>query len=888
MIGARFFALVRAFINPRTYQKEVISMKLLKALILILLSLTIVFSLSACSDGDNTCTEHIDANEDGICDTEGCGATVEPAPQEDIVLIENGVANFQIVLAGDAPDGEILNAAESLVAAFTKLGIEVNLVYEDAEPTDCEILIGGVENRGERYYVDGHDYGLEGYGITMSGKKVIIAGGSVYSTVKAINSLKKDIFKIKSTTKSLDNVTMKTDDVITDFQNDYYTQSIKFGDNDIKGYVIVTDKDNKYQNEAALLLQTRLYEEAGYWLPIVNEAAADGKMIIFSNADKDSTPSDSFRITLEGNTLKVVSEYENSYENGVDDFYTNKITRAEANVVLENGFSYNLDVSVVYYTDFGAVGDGKTNDFKALVLAHEFANISGQTVKGAKSGEGVKKYYIKDTRISGRGTSVITIMTNVDWNNTHFIIDDTTYGVDDGTKLYSHPIFRVASPYEEITLTGDDIKNFQNVGPETTKIDLGLGYPAMLIVTNKEHRVYIRYGPNANSGDLQEEIILIDAEGNVVKGTELMLSYEKVTSITVIRTDVDPITIEGGTITRWATRSQTDRNTYFKRNLQVIRSNTTIKGVKQYNEKEFTVEEQAAGKRAAPYTGFFWAYKAHNIVFEECVMTAPRYYGGGTYGFSAGFSNDVLLLNCTQSNFYKKDSNGNLTDIPSTEKSAITGQREYWGIGGSSFCKNLVFDGCMLTRYDAHAGVYNGKILNSTIVMINLIGGGDMLIENTEIIMEGSTLINLRNDYGSTWKGTITIKDCSLMPYDKSKTELYILGQKWVNHYFGYTCYMPNVVVDNLSFAKNATAVPVYLVSTATNGYDSIYSETKLHQSITSSGVKNLNPLAPAEYLKVINNKANLDFRIYDAPILTNIELITDDTCEITHKTYGK
>ena len=34
---------------------------------------------------------------------------------------------------------------------------------------------------------------------------------------------------------------------------------------------------------------------------------------------------------------------------------------------------------------------------------------------------------------------------------------------------------------------------------------------------------------------------------------------------------------------------------------------------------------------------------------------------------------------------------------------------EYWGWGGVNHTKNLVYDGCELTRYDAHAGLVNGK-----------------------------------------------------------------------------------------------------------------------------------------------------------------------------------
>lgn len=891
-------------------------MKPLKNLTLILVSIALTFSLFACAG--NKCTEHKDENKDGICDTEGCGAAVENGTEDEgLVLIENGKAKFQIVLAGEAPeepeeDGseeggseqegaaenegeeqitpgrEILTATEKLVQTLLSFGVEAKIVFEEDAATDCEILIGGVETRGADYCIDSHSYGPEGYFITLVGSKVVVNGGSVESTVKAIEALQKNIFGIKSSTTELTSVVMSSSNNVSKVQNNFYTESIKIGENDIKDYVIVIDTANEYQMEGALKLQSLLYEEAGIWLSIANEPKEDGKMILFSNVEKDSTSQDSFRVVVEENTLKIISEYENSYTKGVDNFFTETITKGESNIVLDSSLSYTLDVSIVYYDEFGAAADGKTNDFEALLLTHQFANISGQTVKGARKGEGTKKYYIQDTRIDGT-VATIDIMTNVDWNNTHFIIDDSKYSSSDGTKIYSQPIFRTLSPYPEITLEGDILEPYQNAGPNTKKFDLGLGYPAMIIVTNSEHRVYIRYGANANEGNIQEEVVLIDAEGNVVEGTELMLDYEKVTSITVIRADVEPITIEGGTVTRYATRVDTTRNTtYFLRNLQINRSNTTVKGLKQYNENEFTVEEQAAGKNGAPYRGFFWAYRANHVTFEDCVMTAPRYYAGGTYGLGANFSNDILFLNCTQSNFYKTDSDGNLTNIPSTENSAITGKREYWGIGGSNYCKNMVYDGCMLTRYDAHAGVYGGKIINSTIVMLNLIGGGDMLIENTTIIMEGSTLINLRDDYGSTFKGTITLRNCKLKPFDTSKTVLYILGQKWQNHYFGYTCHMPNVVIDNLTFAEGSEPTPLYLYSTATSGYDSIYSETKLHQVVTSSGAKNLNPLTPAEYFKIINNYAGLDYRVYDAPILNSIDLITDSSVKIMHQTYGK
>ena len=51
----------------------------------------------------------------------------------------------------------------------------------------------------------------------------------------------------------------------------------------------------------------------------------------------------------------------------------------------------------VTYLDFGAKGDGVTDDFKAIYEAHEYANKNGLTVK---TDDG-KTYYIHDTLIDG-------------------------------------------------------------------------------------------------------------------------------------------------------------------------------------------------------------------------------------------------------------------------------------------------------------------------------------------------------------------------------------------------------------------------------------------------------------------------------------------------------
>ena len=84
----------------------------------------------------------------------------------------------------------------------------------------------------------------------------------------------------------------------------------------------------------------------------------------------------------------------------------------------------------VSYKDFGAVGDGKTNDIEAIIKTHEYANENGCKVVADKDA----RYYIGYTE---RGA---IIQTDVDFGNAEFIIDDTAEGVH---KVRNVSIFTV-------------------------------------------------------------------------------------------------------------------------------------------------------------------------------------------------------------------------------------------------------------------------------------------------------------------------------------------------------------------------------------------------------------------------------------------------------------
>lgn len=102
---------------------------------------------------------------------------------------------------------------------------------------------------------------------------------------------------------------------------------------------------------------------------------------------------------------------------------------------LNNGL---ITAKVVRYSDFGAKGDGKTDDIEAIAEAHTYANEHGLSVK---ADEGFTYY------ISGKDRTVV-IQTDTDFGTASFIIDDT-----DVENRNAH-VFQVSSGLQAFKLEG--------------------------------------------------------------------------------------------------------------------------------------------------------------------------------------------------------------------------------------------------------------------------------------------------------------------------------------------------------------------------------------------------------------------------------------------------
>ncbi|GAB4453699.1 MAG: hypothetical protein OHK0029_06970 [Armatimonadaceae bacterium] len=414
----------------------------------------------------------------------------------------------------------------------------------------------------------------------------------------------------------------------------------------------------------------------------------------------------------------------------------------------------------VRYSDFGARGDGTTDDMDAIAAAHAFANQHDLSVK---ADDGATYY------VGGKERTAV-IQTDTDFATAAFLIDDRN------VQNRNASVFRVTSRLQPSKLTGiSALKRNQE------KIDAALPGPCLITATNSHVKRYIRFGANQNNGSSQTDIFLVDKEGKVDKGTPIIWDFDQITEITALPIDKTTLRITGGRFTTIANQAES-KYTYYSRNIAIRRSNVVIEGL----EHRVTGE----GDNGAPYSGFLHIADCANVTVRNTVLTGHKTYGTigaagrpvsmGTYDIQVNRALNVSLIHCSQTN-----------DI---------NDRTYWGIFASNYSKNLLFDRCTLSRFDAHMGVANATIRHSTLghAGINAIGSGVLTVENSTIY--GSNLINLRSDYGSTWQGEFLIRNCVFVPAGGRPVRASLIGGSNLgNHDFGYTTYLPEkITIESL------------------------------------------------------------------------------------------
>lgn len=480
----------------------------------------------------------------------------------------------------------------------------------------------------------------------------------------------------------------------------------------------------------------------------------------------------------------------------------------------------------VTYQDFGAVGDGKTNDMPAIIKTHEYANKNGCKVVAGENA----KYYIGNT------DRCAVIKTDVDFGNAEFIIDDTAEGVYEnrGVAVFEvrrdHSVIRYHT--EELAKVTEDtsVKAGSPCIPWLAKILPG---KSLVMIQNSEHYDYVRFGCNRNAGSPRREMIIVDQDGTVDDDVPVMFDYEKVTDISIINVEDRPITIQGGKFYHICCRTVGDtdfKNSYkaYQRNLTVLRSNVTLRNLEHTMRNE---PDPTTGMcESYPYAGFFDICFCNNVRVCDCELTGhTTYYEDRTH-----IANDPCVPMGTYDLIVNSSTHICFENV--TQKPETLYDGRYWGIMGSSYCKCFVFKNCKISRFDAHCGFWNTKLIDCEISRaLCVIGGGELYIENVKRTF-GKSFIILRSDYGATFRGDIILKNCELCAaegYDSTdcKNNRFDNSRKYnvahiiaaqvhngvdrldpsQNYYewdFGYTCYMPqNVYIENFETGAETTYI---------------------------------------------------------------------------------
>jgi len=471
----------------------------------------------------------------------------------------------------------------------------------------------------------------------------------------------------------------------------------------------------------------------------------------------------------------------------------------------------------VRYSDFGAIGDGKTDDWTSIAEAHDFAN---EKLLPVRADEGYV-YYVHAFDKSA------VIKTDTSFYGAKFIIDDT------GSLAFQNrnvSLFLVAKDTPVAVYEGEELyKNF-DVAP----IEEGAEYipwlagklrvKSLIRLTNAEHKDFIRFGSNENSGNPRSDCLLVDTDGRISSSTPVAFSFSNVTKIEITATDDRPITVSGGEFETVVCRvvEETDFQNKWRgyyRGFRITRANTTVKDLKHTLSNEPDIPNDDYGRsedgklhHSYPYYGILFftgtynssaincALHGHTTYYEDKPATAstgwkvPKPVPQGTYDLVIEYSSHVYIEGIT-----------NGVDIS---------DRRCWGLMSSNGAKNLTFKNCSMSRFDAHRGFWNANLINCEFGQtINVIGGGLLYLENVTRTT-GDYFIDLRGDYGASFKGDIILKNCKILcgrnwrgvkseglvdaPVRIINSGYLSKNENYLDWDFGYTCYMPvNIIIDN-------------------------------------------------------------------------------------------
>ena len=138
---------------------------------------------------------------------------------------------------------------------------------------------------------------------------------------------------------------------------------------------------------------------------------------------------------------------------------------------------------------------------------------------------------------------------------------------------------------------------------------------------------------------------------------------------------------------------------------------------------------------------------------------------------------------------------------------------------------------------------------------MELTGKGEMYIENLEFCSRGpkaNLLVYLRDDYGSTWDGTITFKNCTA---HFAEGNAYVFFHQFANWDFGYKCHFPSLVLDNLKVEGLGESPTVHFKIRTEEPQMNLSMTAAVPRknpdgTVDEGNMNNANPIVPPKFIK--------------------------------------
>lgn len=385
--------------------------------------------------------------------------------------------------------------------------------------------------------------------------------------------------------------------------------------------------------------------------------------------------------------------------------------------------------------------------------------------------------YIIVRNMDSKNKEGALIKTNTDWTGAEFVIDDRYidtanrdeaecflftvapsisskkmwYLSSDG-KLGLDPSLSSYPTYPEMSKTALSSMKNKAFTKDTTKLEGNFGERALYLLESNDEKTKRWARQNfSETARNQTEILLVNADGTIDPSTPITWDWDNIWMITKYTIDETPLTVKGG---KFTTRiALPDYGYYLNRGLHITRSNAVVEGVEHYldesgfDPKGFDKDGYVL-EQGSQYYGFFQVDNCAYTTMKNCIMSDRAFVHNkdgskrSSYEFTSTNSAAFTLKDCTMA-------------------TPINNNEYRYGTIGTNGCKSLVVDGSTVSRVDAHMGVYNMTIKNSTLGQagVRAAGFGDLVIEN--VTTSSEYFLVLRDDFGGAWDGDVTIKNCT-------------------------------------------------------------------------------------------------------------------------------